>query len=123
MAHPNDGKIMTTPITPELIRHSRLEYFRKLFRISFRLGENRFVSYTFVCVTGAPMHFYFPEHALAVLEAAGRVETDEFGSSFLAVAGRKAVVRVTPRTYQPGKLMGILIVKHPRCWNKAIADL
>ena len=69
------------------------------------------------------VHIHFPEHALAVLEAAGRVETDEFGSTFLAVAGRKAVVRVTPRAYQPGKLMGILIVNYPRCWNKAIADL
>ena len=111
MAHPDDGKIMTTPITPELIRHSRLGYFRMLFRISIRLGENRFVAYTFVCITGAPMHFYFPEQALVVLEAAGRVETDEFGSSFITVSGRKAVVRVTPNSHQPGNLMGMLMLE------------
>ena len=111
MAHPNDGKIVTTPITPELIRHSRLGHFRMLFRVSFRLGENGYVSYTFVCVTGAPMHFYFHEQALAVLEAAGRIETDEFGSSFLTVAGRKASVRVTPQTHLPGNLMGMLMLE------------
>ena len=111
MAHPNDGKIMSTPITPECIRHSRSGYLRMLVRISFRLRDDRFVSYTFVCMTGAPMHFYLSEQALAVLEAAGRVEMDEFGSVFIIIAGRKAAVRVTPHTHQPGNLLGMLMLE------------
>ena len=111
MAHPNDGKITSTPITPEFIRNTRRGCYRMLVRISLRLRDDRFVSYTFVCDTGAPMHFYLSEKALTVLEAAGRVESDEFGSFFIIIAGRKAAVRVTPHTHQPGNLMGMLMLE------------
>jgi hypothetical protein len=111
MAHPNDGKITSTPITPELIRLSRRGHFRMIVRISFQLGDNRFVAYTFVCDTAARIHFYLTEQALAVLDAAGRIETSEFGSYLLTVSGRKAAVRVTPHTHQPGNLMGMLMLE------------
>jgi hypothetical protein len=35
MAHPDDGNITSTPITPEFIRHSRRGHFRMLVRMSF----------------------------------------------------------------------------------------
>ena len=111
MAHPNDGKIVSTPITPELIRNTRRGCYRMLVRISLRLGDNRFVSYTFVCDTGAPIHFYLSDQALTVLQAAGRIETTEFGSEFITIAGKKAAVRLTPQTHQPGNLMGMLMLE------------
>jgi hypothetical protein len=111
MAHPEDGNITSTPITPEFIRHSRRGHFRMLVRISFQLGDDRFVPFTFVCDTGAPIHLYLSEPALTVLEAAGRISTDELGSQFVIVAGRKAAVRVTPHTHQPGNILGMLMLE------------
>jgi hypothetical protein len=64
-----------------------------------------------MCDPGAPIHFYFSEPALAVLEAAGSMATDELGSLFVTVAGRKAAVRVTPHTHQPGNIMGMLMLE------------
>ena len=112
MAHPNDGKIMSTPVTPEFIRHSRRGHFGMLVRISLRLDDNQFISYTFVCDTAARVHFYFSKKTVAFLKSAGRIETDEeSGAYFLIVAGRKAAVRVTPQTHQPVNFMGMLMLE------------
>lgn len=111
MAHPNDGTVTSTPMTPEFIRHSRRGHFRMLVRISLRLGDDRFVPYTFVCDTGFPIHIYLSEPAMSVLEAAGRIETDELGSLFITVAGRKSAIRVTPHTHQPGNILGMLMLE------------
>ena len=111
MAHPDDGSVTSTPITPEYIRHSRRGHFRMLVRISLRLGDDRFVPYTFVCDTGAPIHIYLSEPAMSVLEAAGRIETDELGSLFITIAGRKSAIRVTPHTHQPGNMLGMLMLE------------
>jgi hypothetical protein len=64
-----------------------------------------------VCDTGAPIHLYLSEPALAVLEAAGRISTDELGSLYVTVVGRKAAVRVTPHTHQPGNILGMLMLE------------
>ena len=111
MAHPDDGTVSSTPITPEFIRHSRRGRFRMLVRISLRLGDDRFVPYTFVCDTGAPIHIYLSEPAMSVLEAAGRIETDDLGSLFITTAGRKSAVRITPHTHQPGNILGMLMLE------------
>ena len=109
--YPDDGNITSTPIAPEFIRLSRRGHFRMLVRISLRLGDNRFVAYTFVCDTAARIHFYLTEQALTVLDAGGRIETDEFGYYFLTVSGRKAAVEITPHTHQPANLMGMLMLE------------
>ena len=111
MAHPDDGTVSSTPITPEFIRHSRRGHFRMLVRISVRLGDQRFVPYTFVCDTGAPIHIYLSEPAMSVLETAGRIETDELGSLFTVIAGRKSAIRITPYTHQPGNILGMLMLE------------
>jgi hypothetical protein len=111
MAHPEDGIIKANPITPEFIRHSRRGHFRMLVRISLRLGDNRFVPFTFMCDTGAPIHIYLSEPALVVLEKAGRIGTDELGSLFVTIDGRKAAIRVTPHTHQPGNILGMLMLE------------
>jgi len=82
-----------------------------LVRISLKIGDDRFVSHTFVCDTGVPIHIYLSEPAMSVLEAAGRIETDELGSLFITVAGRKSAVRVTPQTHQPGNILGMLMLE------------
>ena len=111
MAHPEDGTVQADPITPQFIRHSRRGHFRMLVRISLRLGEKSFVPYTFVCDTGAPIHIYLSEPALKVLETAGRIDTDELGSLFVTIEGRKAAIRVTPHTHQPGNILGMLMLE------------
>lgn len=111
MAHPEDGTVTSTPITPEFIRHSRRGHFRMLVRFSLRLGDDRFAPYTFVCDTGAPIHIYLSEPAMSLLEAAGRIETDELGSLFITIAGRKAAIRVTPHSHQPGNILGMLLLE------------
>jgi hypothetical protein len=113
MAHPEDGKVQPNPITPEFIRHSRRGRFRMLVRISLRLGDNRFVPFTFVCHTGAPMHIYLSEPALVVLKAAGRIGTDELGGSLFVTMmdGRKAAIRVTAHSHQPGNILGMLMLE------------
>lgn len=91
MAHPNDGTISSTPITPECIRHSRRGRFRMLVRISLRLGDDdRFVPYTFACDTGVPIHMYLSEPATSVLEEADRIATDELVFLFIIIAGRES---------------------------------
>jgi hypothetical protein len=82
-----------------------------LVRISLRLDQNRFVPYTFVCDTGAPIHIYLSEPALTVLERAGRIGTDELGSLFVTIAGRKAAIRVTPHTLQPANIWAVLMLE------------
>jgi hypothetical protein len=111
MAHPNDGQITSTPITPEFIRNTRHGYFRMLVRISLRLGDDRYVPYTFVCDTGAPMHFYLSTSARVDLAAAGRIRLDENKASIFTVAGRNAVIRDTPHTHQPGNIIGMLMLE------------
>jgi hypothetical protein len=112
MAHPEDGIIKGNPIAPEFIRHSRRgHFFRMLVRIYLRLGDHRFVPYTFVCDTGAAIHIYLSEPALVVLEKAGRIGTDELGSLFVTIDGRRAAIRVTPHTHQPGNMLGMLMLE------------
>jgi hypothetical protein len=111
MAHPEDGIVKANPITPEFIRHSRRGHFRMLVRISLRLGDNQFAACTFMCDTGAPIHIYLSEPALQVLEGAGRIGTDELGSLFVIIAGKKAAIRVTPHTHQPGNILGMLMLE------------
>ena len=111
MAHPEDGIVQANPIPPEYIRHTRRGRFRMLVRISLRLGDDRFAPYTFVCNTSAPLHIYLSEPALGVLEEAGRIGTDELGSLFIVIDGRKAAIRVTPRSHQPGNILGMLMLE------------
>ena len=64
-----------------------------------------------MCDTGAPIHIYLSEPALVVLEKAGRIGTDELGSLFVTIDGRKAAIRVTPHTHQPGNILGMLMLE------------
>ena len=52
--HPEDGMVLPKPTAPECIRHHVTGHERLLLRISFRLDEQLYVPFTFVCHTGAP---------------------------------------------------------------------
>jgi hypothetical protein len=110
--HPEDLKEGKEPIIPEYIRQKKPGHHRLLFRVSFKLGTGKFVPLTFICDTGAPSHFYLSRQALAALEAGGRVLVDgELDYMYVVIAGKKAIVKETPYTHEPGNIMGLLMLE------------
>ena len=81
MAHPNDYLLSEEPIKAEFISHRNGHHNRLLFRISWKLSEGNYLPMTFVCDTGAPMHFYFSGRAMKAIES--RIKTDELGVYFV----------------------------------------
>jgi len=110
MAHPDDYKILDKPIIPEYIYNDKSHHYRLIFRISWKLGENKYVPMSFVCDTGAPMFFYICEKAQNILQ--NRICNDELGNQFFQMPdGSKAAIHETPSNHQPANIIGLRILK------------
>jgi len=61
MTHPDDYKEIPYPLPLQTIFHRKAYHSRLILRISWKVGEGRFVPMSFVCDTGAPGFFYLCE--------------------------------------------------------------
>jgi hypothetical protein len=111
MKHPEDGIIVDHAIVPECIRHRRAHHHRLLLRVSFKLANEKFVPFTFVCDTGAPDSFYLSPYADKILADGGRRIEDEAGNTFIAILNHPAATRDTPATHQPGNIIGLTLLE------------
>lgn len=111
MKHPEDGITADTAIEPEFIRHRRAHHHRLLLRASFKLANDKFVAFTFVCDTGAPDSFYLSPETDKILSDGGRRVEDEAGNTYIEVLGKRAATRETPRTHQPGNIIGLTLLE------------
>ena len=111
MMHPEDGMVLPKPTAPECIRHHVTGHERLLLRISFRLDEQLYVPFTFVCHTGAPYHLYLSAKAESILNHYDRIKSSDLGDFVSTEDGRKSAVRRTPRSHQPGSIMGLPLLE------------
>lgn len=111
MKHPEDGITIDGAIAPEFIRHRRDHHHRLLLRVSFKLANGKFVAFTFVCNTGAPDSFYLSPGSDKILADGGRRIEDEAGNTYIEILGKRAATRETPRTHQPGNIIGLALLE------------
>jgi hypothetical protein len=111
MKHPEDGVVVDGAIEPEFIRHKRAHHHRLLLRVSFRLANGKFAAFTFVCDTGAPDSFYLSSESDKLLADGGRRLEDEAGNTYIEILGQRAATRETPRSHQPGNIIGLSLLE------------
>ncbi len=110
MAHPNDYEIIKAPIDTEFIFHKNQHHNRLIMRISWMLGDNRYVPMSFVCDTGAPMFFYLDTRAIDILRTHSVITEDELQTLYVTTNGHKALVQETPATHKPANIIGLLML-------------
>jgi len=111
MAHPNDYEKNQEPVNISYISHHKLYHNRLILRISWKTSRGGYVPMSFVCDTGAPMHFYLSDAALECLKEAERIKEDDLEVPFVMVFGKRATVQETPPGHRPGNIMGLLMLK------------
>lgn len=111
MQHRQDGVVVDHAIQPEFVRHRRAHHHRLLLRVSFKLENDKFVSFTFVCDTGAPDSFYLSPATDRILADGGRRVEDEAGNTYIDILGSRAATRETPRTHQPANIIGLTLLE------------
>lgn len=109
MRHPDDYKITDKPIVPEYIYNNISHHYRLIFRISWKLDENRYFPMSFICDTGAPMFFYFNPESITSLEE--RIMEDEPGFPYLKLFDGKAIYSDTPDGYLPANILGLRMIQ------------
>lgn len=112
-SHPLDFLESPEPMEPELIfHHVRGRHNRLWLRVSWQLGENKFMPMSFLLDTGAPKHFYMCNQAMTALEAAGLTGVDEDTDvEWTTIFGRKCLVELTPEQHQPANIIGLKMLK------------
>jgi hypothetical protein len=111
MAHPDDYIIQNQPII-ERIFNCKPHHNRFLLRACWKVGDDQFIPMTFVCDTGAPMHFYLCPKATEILEGHKRIQMDELQTTFVVSnKGLKSTVQETPMSHQPGNVLGLLFLR------------
>ena len=107
--HPDgDLEARAAPVPAECIFHcGALGHTRLLWRVGWRLPDGRTLPLTFVCDTGAPLALYLSRRAVQRFREHGLLGTDECGSSFVVLRGRRYRVAETPASHEPGNILGL----------------
>lgn len=103
--HPDDGKISTKPMVPEVIYHQDSDHNRLLLRMSFQLSKNEYLPVTFVCDTGAPNYFYVSKNVLDLISH--RFRRDDLQNRYMVVNGRKVKVEAVPYVHEGSNIVGL----------------
>lgn len=102
--HPNDFMITSNPIQQEMIFHQRFHHNRLILRTSI-LIEERFISVSFICDTGAPDSFYLCDELRQRLSS--RIFEDELGVTFIKIGGKKFFVGSPPSNHDNINILGL----------------
>lgn len=109
-AHPQDYKSQKEPTQIQYFHNSDLDRHRAICRLSWRLGEDKFVTNTFICDSGAPVHLYLNRTVLMTLREAGRLLTG-VGRMYVIIDGvGEATVRETPPEHRNANIMGFQLL-------------
>jgi U3 small nucleolar RNA-associated protein 25 len=85
---------------------------RLWFRVSWAIGDKKFVAMSFLLDTGAPKHMYLSNRAMAALEENGLVcVDDDMDIQYVNLAGRKCPIEMTPTMHAPANLIGLKLLK------------
>lgn len=112
MAHPEDYVEIAEPVPLTIFYHVKPHHNRTLLRVSFKIGEGRYLPVSFVVDTGAPSGMYLSTIARAKLEACGRVVVDDPDSEFVEIPGLgKTCIQDTSALHQPANLIGLPLIR------------
>jgi hypothetical protein len=109
MKHPDDAVVPVTEqaIAPVLTRHKRAHHHQLLLRVSFKLQDEKFVAFTFVCDTGAPDSIYLSPETDEILFEGGRRIEDDAGNTYINILGnRAATAEKRPELINQQKILG-----------------
>jgi hypothetical protein len=101
-AHSLDYVPTDMPMSPEFIYHYRAHHYRLLLRISVRV-DNKYIPFTFVCDTGAPMAFYLSERTRSLIRR--RIRTEEVET--IQIGYRSFYVGESPSNHGTVNIMGL----------------
>lgn len=105
--HPDDGRIFTSPISPETIFHKRIHHNRLLLRICIKIAKNKYIPFTFVCDTGAPQYLYLSERVREAISP--RIITDDI-NEFIMYNGKRITIAGTPSNHDDCNIMGLMML-------------
>jgi len=113
MHHPEDYIITPTPVTPQMIYHNPdFAHKRLILRISWKVGESKYMPMSFVCDTGAPGFLYIGNNAgRNILQSHAIIKTGEMDILFATIEGEKVMVREVPVQHHPANIMGLTLLK------------
>lgn len=111
MARPEDYKLLSNPLQPELFYNGRANHFTLLLRASFAVSDKSFVPMTFVCSSGAPGGLYLCETALSVLSDVGRIKEDDLHNLYLQTENGKFAVTDMPLKHQSANIVGLPVLE------------
>lgn len=103
--HPNDGKSCSSPEKPELLYHAKTYHNRLLLRIPFKLSDNEFVTFTFICNTGFPGFFYLSDKVHNVISR--RIISNKGGNNYIDINGELLSVFEVPSNYGDSNILGL----------------
>jgi hypothetical protein len=105
--HPDDHKIVDSPIDMERIFHQKKNHNRLLLRISIRVS-NSFISATFVCDTGAPNDLYLSDELKQIIRS--RIGEDLFQNEFIKIGNEYALICSPPSNHHNINIIGLRLL-------------
>lgn len=106
--HPDDGKIVSSPICPEIISHEKMFHNRIFLRISFKLSKDRYIPFTFVCDTGAPNFLYLSVQAYDAISH--RIRRSDNGIEYISIEGRNIPINTMPNNHEKCNIIGLMLL-------------
>lgn len=106
-AHPNDYQTTTMPITAEYIFHKKSHFNRLIFRISWKIAENKYVPISFICNTGCPMFLYLSSDARKAIKM--RILEDDVQNEYVEINGKKTPIANSPSEHGETNIMGLMM--------------
>ena len=112
MAHPEDYVEAPQPVALSIFYHIKPHHNRTLLRVSFKVGEGRYLPMSFVVDTGAPSGLYLSTAARAKLEACSRLIVDDADNEFIDIHGLgKVSIQDTSAPHQPANIIGLPLIR------------
>ncbi|KAJ6525750.1 hypothetical protein B0H19DRAFT_590773 [Mycena capillaripes] len=105
--HPDDYKMLPAHLKPEFFFNPRPEQFPLFHRISFKIGDDKFLPMSFVVHSGAPASLYLSDKAFCLLQKHKRIET---GFRMRFQNGLTVGMTDTPRDRQPFNIIGMGLI-------------
>ncbi|PRP76297.1 hypothetical protein PROFUN_07819 [Planoprotostelium fungivorum] len=102
MHHPDDYKMVDSPITPEKVLVQRgVAHTRLILR--------KYTSISFVCDTGAPGYLYLSKQAKDAIKS--RIKEDDRANLFITAGKRNLSVNDSPAQHNSSNIVGLRALK------------
>lgn len=104
--HPDDFKPSNT-IIKEFYFHRLPLHNRLILRISFKLKNNTYIPFTFICDSSSPSHIYINSITRRLIKE--RIYEDDIGNQIINISsGKRMSIKPSPSNHSDTNIIGLM---------------